>query len=327
MSRNTVLLAGSIARCVYLFDTRYRFDRTARIVAVIVTRPHGYGGQTLPGELCGPLYPDGVPIVAADELAALVASQPGHTICACADDPSVAAVTAIAQQAGWDFRLCPTTETLQSVRPVVAVGGVRPDDRTGVAAAIVVAELVALGQRVAVLRHPAGLSPLEPPLRFDRDHVAATAELSRPDRAAVRLQVEAGAVVWFGINCADMLARAEDEADVIVWDGGGDTPFVHPDRWIATTTARNDALPVDRPNLANAEFVLLGVQHGRGQAAVRAAQQAIRDAVPFAPVVTIAVPPRAGALPQLDARARAALRDSLAAVARTSSRVAQLVAS
>lgn len=42
-----------------------------------------------------------------------------------------------------------------------------------------------------------------------------------------------GMVVFAGVDYAALLARAEEEADVIVWDGGNnDLPFYTPDVWI-----------------------------------------------------------------------------------------------
>jgi predicted GTPase len=45
-----------------------------------------------------------------------------------------------------------------------------------------------------------------------------------------------GVIVYAGIDYAAILAQAEQEADVIVWDGGNnDTPFYKPDLWITVT--------------------------------------------------------------------------------------------
>ena len=39
--------------------------------------------------------------------------------------------------------------------------------------------------------------------------------------------------MYAGVDYGDILARAEAEADVIVWDGGNnDFPFYRPDLWI-----------------------------------------------------------------------------------------------
>src|SRR5208283_5742791 len=42
--------------------------------------------------------------------------------------------------------------------------------------------------------------------------------------------IEAGIVVYAGIDYGQILERAESEADIIIWDGGNnDTPFYTPD--------------------------------------------------------------------------------------------------
>jgi predicted GTPase len=62
-------------------------------------------------------------------------------------------------------------------------------------------------------------------------------DLADLDRAGVTLEereeyephLEAGSVVYAGVDYAEILARAEGEADVIVWDGGNnDLPFFAP---------------------------------------------------------------------------------------------------
>ena len=50
------------------------------------------------------------------------------------------------------------------------------------------------------------------------------------EREEYELAVELGMVVYAGVDYGAILARAEEEADVIVWDGGNnDFPFFTPD--------------------------------------------------------------------------------------------------
>jgi predicted GTPase len=60
----------------------------------------------------------------------------------------------------------------------------------------------------------------------DLDRLAATLE----EREEYEPMIDAGAVVMAGVDYAEVLARAEAESDVIIWDGGNnDMPFVRPD--------------------------------------------------------------------------------------------------
>jgi predicted GTPase len=92
--------------------------------------------------------------------------------------------------------------------------------------------LRARGLRVAVLRHPMPYGDLEKQRvqrfasRADLDAAECTAE----EREEYEPHLAAGNVVFAGVDYAAILAAAEAEADVIVWDGGNnDFPFLVPD--------------------------------------------------------------------------------------------------
>ena len=60
----------------------------------------------------------------------------------------------------------------------------------------------------------------------DFDRYACTIE----EREEYEPVVDMGAVIFAGVDYARILAQAEEEADIIVWDGGNnDTPFYKPD--------------------------------------------------------------------------------------------------
>ena len=87
------------------------------------------------------------------------------------------------------------------------------------------------GKRVAVLRHPMPYGDLtkQAVQRFadyaDLDAADATIE----EREEYEPHIAEGNVVFAGIDYAAILDEAEQEADVILWDGGNnDTPFIKP---------------------------------------------------------------------------------------------------
>jgi len=56
------------------------------------------------------------------------------------------------------------------------------------------------------------------------------------EREEYEAPVELGMVMYAGVDYADILAQAQEEADVIVWDGGNnDFPFYEPDLLITVT--------------------------------------------------------------------------------------------
>jgi predicted GTPase len=74
-----------------------------------------------------------------------------------------------------------------------------------------------------------------------RQRVQRFAEIADLDRHRVTIEereeyephIAAGSVVFAGIDYATILACAEDEADIVVWDGGNnDAAFIRPDLYI-----------------------------------------------------------------------------------------------
>jgi len=100
------------------------------------------------------------------------------------------------------------------------------------------------GKRVAVLRHPMPYGDLvaERVQRFaslaDLDRAQCTVE----EREEYEPHIAMGNLVFAGVDYAAILAAAEGESDVIVWDGGNnDFPFIRPDLHIAVADALRPA--------------------------------------------------------------------------------------
>ncbi len=63
---------GAGGRDFHDFNVLYRNDPETEVVAFTATQIPGIAGRTYPPSLAGPRYPAGIPIVAEEELAALV---------------------------------------------------------------------------------------------------------------------------------------------------------------------------------------------------------------------------------------------------------------
>jgi predicted GTPase len=70
-------------------------------------------------------------------------------------------------------------------------------------------------------------------MRVQRFASLADIDAARPtieEREEYEASVEAGMIVYAGVDYGEILGRAEEEADLIVWDGGNnDLPFFRPD--------------------------------------------------------------------------------------------------
>jgi predicted GTPase len=134
--------------------------------------------------------------------------------------------------AGTDFTLLGPRRTMLRARvPVVAVCAVRTGCGKGAVSRRVVAILKARGRQVVVVRHPMPYGDLAASRvqRFGTLGDLDAAGLTLEEREEYEPHLEGGTVVYAGVDYAAILAAAEAEAEVIVWDGGNnDLPFFTP---------------------------------------------------------------------------------------------------
>jgi predicted GTPase len=134
--------------------------------------------------------------------------------------------------AGASFRLLSPSETmLTSSKPVVAVCAVRTGSGKSQTTRHIAALLRDAGKQVAVLRHPMPYGDLtkQAVQRFADYADLDAADTTIEEREEYEPHITEGTIVFAGIDYAAILDQAEQEADVILWDGGNnDTPFVKP---------------------------------------------------------------------------------------------------
>jgi predicted GTPase len=188
-----------------------------------------------PAELAGKLYPSGIAIHPESKLDELIRDhQVDEVVFAYSDvtHEHVMHVGSRALAAGAEFTLLPPEETmLTSSKPVVAVCAVRTGSGKSQTTRHIAALLRADGKRVAVLRHPMPYGDLtkQAVQRFADYADLDAADPTLEEREEYEPHLAEGNLVFAGIDYAAILDRAEQEADVIVWDGGNnDTPFIKP---------------------------------------------------------------------------------------------------
>ena len=92
--------------------------------------------------------------------------------------------------------------------------------------------LKALGKRPVVVRHPMPYGDLaeQKVQRFATLEDMKRHKCTIEEMEEYEPHIEEGLVVYAGVDYAAILAQAEEEADVILWDGGNnDLPFYAPD--------------------------------------------------------------------------------------------------
>ena len=231
-----VVIAGAAGRDFHNFNLVYRQNHDVQVVAFTATQIPDIEGRVYPAELAGPRYPDGIRIVAEEELSELVRSADVDEVVFAYSDVShehVMHVGSTALAAGADFRLLsPRLTELTSSKPVVAVCAVRTGSGKSQTTRHVARVLRDAGNRVAVLRHPMPYGDLtkQAVQRFERYEDLDEADCTIEEREEYEPHLAEGNLVFAGIDYGAILARAEEEADVILWDGGNnDTPFIAPD--------------------------------------------------------------------------------------------------
>jgi len=231
-----LVIMGAGGRDFHDFNTHFRDDPTKHVVAFTAAQIPGIDRRTYPASLAGTLYPNGIPIVPESELAELIAEHDVDEVVLAYSDLShdeVMHKASIALAAGADFRLLgPRTTMLESTTPVVAVTAVRTGSGKSQTSRKIGRTLVDAGLRVALVRHPMPYGDLEA-MRVQRFASLDDIDASHPtieEREEYEAPVEFGIVVYAGVDYAAILAQAEAEADVILWDGGNnDLPFFRPD--------------------------------------------------------------------------------------------------
>ena len=236
LGRERILLLGAAGRDFHNFNVCFRENPDCEVIAFTAAQIPGIENRRYPPELSGPLYPDGIPIYPEEQLEELIRANDIQQVIFAYSDLSHVALMHLASRAlaaGADFRLIgPERSFLKSMRPVISVCAVR----TGCGKDSVVRRIAALlrarGLRPVVVRHPMPYGDLSRQIaqRFavieDCDRQHCTIE----EREEYEQHIKEGVTVYAGVDYAQILAAAEKEADIILWDGGNnDWPFVRAD--------------------------------------------------------------------------------------------------
>jgi len=235
-SRARVVILGAAGRDFHNFNRVYRDDPRYEIVAFTAAQISGIAGRRYPPVLAGSLYPTGIPIVAETELEDLCRRQAIDQVVFAYSDVPHAQVMHVASQvlaAGADFILLGPARTMLPARvPVIAVSAVRTGCGKSQTARWLSRLLQQRGLRVAVIRHPMPYGDLAQQAvqrfanRADLDAAACTVE----EREEYEPHLALGNVVYAGVDYARILLLAEQEAELLLWDGGNnDFPFIRPD--------------------------------------------------------------------------------------------------
>lgn len=239
MKRMKTIILGAAGRDFHNFNTFWRDRDSSEVIAFTAAQIPDIDGRTYPPILCGPLYPHGIPIEPEEKLVQLIQDHDvGEVVMAYSDLPfaEVMHKAAIVNAAGADFRIMGHRHTmLQSTKPVIAVCAVRTGCGKSQTSRAVSGILKSMGKRVAAVRHPMPYGDLTKQIcqRFASLEDLETHHCTIEEREEFEPHIEAGNVIFAGIDYERILREAEKEADVILWDGGNnDMAFYRADLYI-----------------------------------------------------------------------------------------------
>ncbi len=226
------IIMGAAGRDFHNFNVFFRNNPDYEVVAFTATQIPDIEGRLYPPELAGPLYPQGIPIYAEEELPELIRKFGVQQVVFAYSDVSheyVMHKASLVMAAGADFRLMgPKSTQLKSNKPVVSVCAVRTGSGKSQTSRRVALILRELGYRVAAIRHPMPYGNLvrQEVQRFadfdDLDEHECTIE----EREEYEPHLVNGVIVYAGVDYEKILRQAEQEVDIILWDGGNnDFPF------------------------------------------------------------------------------------------------------
>ncbi len=239
MEKRKVLILGAAGRDFHNFNVFFRNNPNYEVVAFTATQIPDIEGRVYPPELAGDLYPDGIPILAEDDMEKIIKEKGVDIVVfAYSDVPHehVMDLASRAHAAGADFWLLgPESTMLKSSKPVIAVTAVRTGSGKSQTSRKIFKLLRDKGLKVVSIRHPMPYGDLvkQRVQRFASYEDLDKHECTIEEREEYEPYIDMGGVVYAGVDYEAILREAEKEADVIIWDGGNnDFPFYKPDLWI-----------------------------------------------------------------------------------------------
>ncbi len=274
------LIMGAAGRDFHNFNVYFRDNKDYEVVAFTATQIPDIEGRTYPTALAGKLYPKGIPIYAETDLLKLIKDlKVDQVIFAYSDVPHeyVMHKASMVLAAGADFRLMGEWSTqIKSTKPVVSICAVRTGSGKSQTTRRVSLILRSMGFKVAAIRHPMPYGDL---VKQEVQRYATYADLDKhnctiEEREEYEPHIDNGVIVYAGVDYEKILRQAEQEVDIVLWDGGNnDFPFYVSDLKIVVadphrpghemtyhpgeTNARDaDVIVINKVDTANAENVI-----------------------------------------------------------------------
>jgi predicted GTPase len=220
------LIMGAAGRDFHNFNVFFRDNKDYEVVAFTATQIPNIEGRRYPPELAGSLYPKGIAIYPESELIDLIKKNKiEQVIFAYSDVPHQYVMSKASEvlAAGPDFRLMGLhTTQIKSNKPVISVCAVRTGSGKSQTTRKVSLDMIELGYKVAAIRHPMPYGDL---VKQKVQRFATYADLDKnectiEEREEYEPHIDNGVIVYAGVDYGAILKQAEQEVDIVLWDGG-----------------------------------------------------------------------------------------------------------
>jgi len=226
MSKIRTLIMGAAGRDFHNFNVFFRDNEDYDVLAFTATQIPNIEGRKYPPELAGKLYPKGIPIYPETDLEKLIKELKIEQVVFAYSDVAHETVmhkASLVNAAGADFRLMGThTTQVKSTKPVVSICAVRTGSGKSQTTRRVSLILRDMGYRVAAIRHPMPYGDLvkQKVQRFATYDDLTKQECTIEEREEYEPHIDNGVIVYAGVDYEAILRQAEQEVDIVLWDGG-----------------------------------------------------------------------------------------------------------
>jgi predicted GTPase len=301
MNKIRIIIMGAAGRDFHNFNVAFRNNPLYEVVAFTATQIPGIDDKIYPASLSGDLYLNGIPIHPEEELVDLIATHGVDRVIFAYSDVTHEAVMHKASTVlavGADFWLMgPDNTMVKSSKPVISVCAIRTGCGKSQTTRKVMQILKAAGKQVVAIRHamPYGNLAKQKTQRF-----AALADLKINNCTIEEMEeyepyIAMGGVVYAGVDYEAILREAEQEAEIILWDGGNnDIPFYVSDLEIVVTdphrAGHETRYHPGETNLRRADVVIINKMDTAESAEVDKLRNTITQTNPNATVIEAASP-------------------------------------